>query len=238
VSAIGAPRSIFVCQPINSFGLTLIFLISIISQEFSWSKFLINEETFRKLITALRVFTPFLNLVHAFGEKTCEDEKICDSVYDVDSHDTAGLPAVKFYGKNLDKHFQIPIDLIVEFCYNIRFMELNGRNRGSRWSLRQSGIYQKGRSGTLGSIWILLQPPKHLRNTLMRPVANPEMRASHSPSCVLRLHLGILAAAGRSLAEYIEYLGELLGPLVCHRESPMGFTLMAVGRKGTLCLCG
>ena len=132
---------------------------------------------------------------------------------------------------------QIPTDLVVEFCYNIRFMELNGRNRGSRWSLRQSGIYQKSYSGTLGSTWILLQPPNHFRKTLMRLVANPEMRASHSSSCILHLHLGILAAAGRSLADYIEYLGELLGPLVCHRESPTGFTLIVVGRKGTLCLC-
>lgn len=43
-------------------------------------------------------------------------------------------------------------------CYNIRYVELNGRNNGDPWSLRQIGVYEKINLETQSSYWILLQP--------------------------------------------------------------------------------
>ncbi len=34
------------------------------------------------ILIHLKVFVPFLDLVHAFGRKTQEDQRVCDSVYE------------------------------------------------------------------------------------------------------------------------------------------------------------
>ena len=66
--------------------------IRIICQDFSWSKLRIAHEVFSRLLNHFKVFVPFLDLVYAFGQKTQEDQRICDTIYEhismVDGNDT------------------------------------------------------------------------------------------------------------------------------------------------------
>jgi hypothetical protein len=47
--------------------------ISLIPQKNSWGQFTISVDMFRDILTAHRVFVPFLDFVHAFGSKSHED---------------------------------------------------------------------------------------------------------------------------------------------------------------------
>jgi hypothetical protein len=62
---------------------TFLLDTSIIAQPFSWGRFSLTESAFRKVVTSLRVFTPFINLVQAFGQKLSDEERFQDTVYEV-----------------------------------------------------------------------------------------------------------------------------------------------------------
>lgn len=49
----------------------------ILQQEYTWGQILISFEAFQRLLTALGAFTPFIDLVLAFGLKVSEfDENL------------------------------------------------------------------------------------------------------------------------------------------------------------------
>lgn len=58
-----------------------------------------------------------------------------------------------------------------EFCYNMHYVQLNGRNRGDPWSLRQYGVYHQI-NARKKSTWILLQPSGEMRIELEQLLRN------------------------------------------------------------------
>jgi hypothetical protein len=85
------------------------------------------------------VFTPFLQVVHAFGTKTSDKQQAGDLVYQrVQPSSTYGL--FETIDTSMILH---QLTQRLEFCYNIRYFELNGRGRGNPWSLRQTGCLSK-----------------------------------------------------------------------------------------------
>jgi hypothetical protein len=94
----------------------------------------------------------------------------------------------------------------VEFCYNIRYFELNGRGRGNPWSLRQTGVYQRCFSNKR-SAWLLLNYSSYIGDRVA--AAFGEESNSIQGSCEvppLWPHLFILSAATRNWGQYIEDL--------------------------------
>ena len=67
------------CRKTGIWDLTL---TSIVSQEFSWSHLRVTRQAFLSILIHFRVFVPFLDLVHAFGRRTDENQRVCDSVYE------------------------------------------------------------------------------------------------------------------------------------------------------------
>ncbi|KAH7117526.1 hypothetical protein EDB81DRAFT_818724 [Dactylonectria macrodidyma] len=148
---------------------------------FSWSHLSITEPAFRKLLAGLKIFTPFLRVVHAFGKKTNDKQRARDSAY-----------------------HRVQTPSAYEFCYNIRYFELNGRGRGNPWSLRQTGVYQRCLSNQQ-SAWLLLTYSSYIVDRLSAALG--EESSSTCEPCEassLLLHFFILSAATRSWGQYIE----------------------------------
>lgn len=56
-------------------------ICSTVQPAFSWSQLSITEAAFRRMLFDLRVFTPFMHIVHAFGARTNDKELVNDLVY-------------------------------------------------------------------------------------------------------------------------------------------------------------
>ncbi|KIN02911.1 hypothetical protein OIDMADRAFT_52734 [Oidiodendron maius Zn] len=158
-------------------------LIVVIQPAFSWSHLSVTEPAFRKILASLQVFTPFLRVVHAFGKKTNDKQRVRDLAY-----------------------YHVQPSLAYEFCYNIRYFELNGRGRGNPWSLRQTGVYQRFLSNKR-SAWLLLNSSSYIGGRVS--AALEEASNLVYGSCevsVLLPHLFIVSAATRNWGPYIENL--------------------------------
>jgi hypothetical protein len=60
----------------------LLTVYSVVQPTFSWGHLSITEDAFRKILASLRIFTPFLQVVHTFGQKTNDKQRARDLVYD------------------------------------------------------------------------------------------------------------------------------------------------------------
>ena len=116
---------------------------------------------------------------------------------------------------------------LLEFCYNVRYVERHGRAEPDPWSLRQSGIYQRHFFCDNRSIWILIQPS----STICRLLKEKLRQCITEPSKVdlnpVAGHLVILLAAARTWKEYIDDLRTEADLLVCdhHYKSDIeGYT--------------
>ena len=101
-----------------------------------------------------------------------------------------------------------------EVCYNVRYMERNERNRGSPWSLRQTGVYQRYDTIKQSSVWILLHPSDYMRRRLsetMRHGSDFHCDISTGP---LHLHGLFLSASERNWSDYIEHTQREIESLV------------------------
>ena len=98
-----------------------------------------------------------------------------------------------------------------EFCYNIRYFELNGRGRGDPWSLRQTGVYQQYRSDGR-SRWVLLNYSQYMEDRV--EAALQESCHSKCHEIPLQLHLFIILAATRNWEGYIGDLQQRVTALV------------------------
>lgn len=157
----------------------------IVQQEFSWGRFLITLDTFKGIFLHHDVFTPFLDFVRAFGCKTREDERVNDGFY--------------------KKVHQDPKVHREEICYNLRYLERNGRSRGDAWSLRQTGIYHSYDSKVGNSVWIILQPSTHIRNQFERAIgAINSMKPSGSGFALL--HTFFLYSTERYWKDHLDAL--------------------------------
>ncbi|KAI1128867.1 hypothetical protein F5Y10DRAFT_239752 [Nemania abortiva] len=162
-------------------------LVLIIQPAFSWSQLVITEVAFQRMLSDLRVFTPFMHIVHVFGTRTNDKERVNDLVY---------------HHMDLSSGY--------ELCYSIRYFELNGRGRGNPWSLRQTGVYQRCYS-TTQSTWLLLNYSDYMNQRI--EAALEEEKNSAQKSCramQLLPHLFIISAATRNWRSYIESLRQRL----------------------------
>lgn len=98
-------------------------------------------------------------------------------------------------------------------CYNIRFVELNGRNSGDPWSLRQIGVYEKFNFQSRSSKWILLQPSPAALQALEDGLRSRE-HDLHSFTNLMSLHTRLLFTSSRQWPDYIDYLRAQLERLV------------------------
>ncbi|KAI9785127.1 MAG: hypothetical protein M1839_000765 [Geoglossum umbratile] len=158
----------------------------IIRQEYSWGRFKITWETFQMILKFQNVFTPFLDFVQAFGFKVDEDHKIWDGYH---ASFSGGLKVGVGYTR-------------YELCYNIRYVEKNGRNSGDPWSLRQIGVYQQWKPDSRNSTWILLHPSENIHKRLHEIMGKMPLK-SESP---MLLHILFLSSTAYNWGDYIEDL--------------------------------
>lgn len=160
------------------------YLMFVVQPTFSWGHLSITEDAFRKILASLRIFTPFLQVVHTFGQKTNDKQRARDLVYD------RLYPSATY-----------------EFCYNIRYFELNGRGRGNPWSLRQTGVYQKCMSNER-SVWLLLNYSNYLSDRVSAALAEESNLVGACAASPLVPHIFILSTAARNWDQYTENLGQ------------------------------
>ncbi|KAI1157642.1 hypothetical protein F5B18DRAFT_644278 [Nemania serpens] len=163
-------------------------LVFIVQPAFSWSQLVITEVAFQRMLSDVRVFTPFMHIVHVFGARTNDKERVNDLVY----HHT-----------DLSSGH-------VELCYSIRYFELNGRGRGNPWSLRQTGVYQRCHS-TTQSTWLVLNYSDYMNQRIEAALEEEKNSARESCKAMQLLpHLFIISAATRNWRSYIESLRQKL----------------------------
>ena len=101
-------------------------------------------------------------------------------------------------------------------CYNVQYIEKNGRHRGNPWSLRQTGVYQQVTLKERRSNWIILQPSKTSRSrleTILRSRTQGERPQATNP---MLLHVHFLTAMAENWEEYIQDLYVYLKSLVSY----------------------
>jgi hypothetical protein len=102
--------------------------------------------------------------------------------------------------------------LVQEICYNIRFVELNGRNRGDPWSLRRAGVYHQIRSENGQSRWIFLNLPQKLRDW-MQNILDDFKRCEYVQRH-FRIHMTVLCFTAQGWPGYVQDLSDRLDELV------------------------
>jgi hypothetical protein len=103
---------------------------------------------------------------------------------------------------------------LAEFCYNLRYVEKNDRNRGNQWSLRQTGVYQRVDLKCHRSTWILLQPSNYVRKRLEENLKHQKKGSCSFEENPMILHTLFLSAAESNWREYIADLQSQLDVLV------------------------
>lgn len=101
-----------------------------------------------------------------------------------------------------------------EFCYNLQYMELNKRNEGDPWSLRQCGVYQQTCLKTHLCSWILLHISSKMRAKLNQALDHKFYRNDTAAVNSMLPHLIFLSAMAGNWQDYIEYLCSQLTVLV------------------------
>jgi hypothetical protein len=182
----------------------------------------LTKEAFVGILSLVKVFTPFLDHVHAFGQKTDEDQITNDTFcqYVAESEEIGAES--RCYGMSMSGKTAGNRDSVsnnsTEVCYNLRYVEKNGRNRGDPWSLRQTGVYQKFNMNTGTSTWIILQPSAYTLGRLGAVLEETVTKRSGICFDPLHMHATFFSAARREWADYIESLKLLLRSLVQKRS--------------------
>jgi hypothetical protein len=115
---------------------------------------------------------------------------------------------------HLDVTQECVLKSLAEFCYNLRYVEKNDRNRGNQWSLRQTGIYQRVDLKCHRSTWILLQPSNYARKRLEENLKHQKKGSCSFEENPMLLHILFLSAAESNWREYIADLQSQLDELV------------------------
>lgn len=96
----------------------------------------------------------------------------------------------------------------------MRYVELNGRNRGDPWSVRQTAVYHQLSLDTKRSRWIILQPSESVRTRLKYVLKGEYLNDRSSGFDCLVPHMLFLSAMVANWQEYIEHLHSELSRLV------------------------
>ncbi|QKX54773.1 uncharacterized protein TRUGW13939_01862 [Talaromyces rugulosus] len=163
--------------------LILYIISSMILQQTSWGALTITGEAAQKLFSSLTVFPEFLTILNAFGERTCLQSD--------------GHGSFQTVSHTQPKSF--------ECAYHLRRVEEHGREEESNnpWSIRQMGVYHK-HDAKLGSHnFILINPPKHLKERLTSLLTNSEVNPSWQD-----IHLVLFSSASRNWPSYVSWIDE------------------------------
>ena len=109
-------------------------------------------------------------------------------------------------------------EAITEICYNLPFAALNGRDRGSPWSLRRIGVYQQYCLRSHRSWWIFLGQSQDVRTRFAADLENANGARNVKNGHPMLLHLIVLATAACNWPEYLEYLQDQLFEFVSDQE--------------------
>jgi hypothetical protein len=126
---------------------------------------------------------------------------------------------MEVYGKRSTMHVpamypQTERERVAEFCYNLRYMDLNGRDRGDPWSLRQCGVYQQICLTTRCSYWILLQVSSRMRAKLDQALRSKLHKNDNLGIDPMVPHIIFISAMAANWQDYLEYLHSQLAVLV------------------------
>jgi hypothetical protein len=101
-----------------------------------------------------------------------------------------------------------------ELCYNLRFVQHNGRTEGDPWSLRQIGVYQKYEGTTRRSVWIFISasdvPQQAIEAVRQSNAFDLEPRLSG----IVAFHAALLETAALEWHTYLESLNAQIELLV------------------------
>lgn len=93
-------------------------------------------------------------------------------------------------------------------------MDRNNGNASSPWSLRQVGIYQQADPQSKKSVWILLQPSKHIYDRLQEILRNKAAEKDNSNQSPMILHILFLSSTVMNWRDFIESLRSEIMALV------------------------
>jgi len=125
-------------------------------------------------------------------------------------------PKVQIFMASIFRLYQIPSGwpAVAEFCYNLQYVDLNGRNRGDPWSLRQCGVYQQICLKTCRSRWVLLQVSDKMRAQLDQALQNRSQKNVELGINPMVPHVIFISAMAVNWQEYLEHLQVQLSVLV------------------------
>ncbi|KAL9075021.1 MAG: hypothetical protein Q9161_001952 [Pseudevernia consocians] len=128
-----------------------------------------------------KVCPRFLEFLCAFGSRTQEIHDVREGYYKSASSVSWSVKMTK-----------------IEFIYNLKYMDLHGRDTQNSWSLREMCVYQQYDVERKQTKWILLQPPNRLTERIEGD------RTIHAN--VLHLHILCMSVAESNWSSYINYL--------------------------------
>jgi hypothetical protein len=182
------------------------------SQRFTWSQISITENAFRAIASDIRVFTPFVDIVRAFGRKVEDGQRARHTVHSHIPRKNGRTSNASCFGNITSHHIVIKqrTEVPSEFCYILHYMELNGRRKGHPWSLRQTAVYQRLDLSEERSIWILLQHSPYIHRCLTSYLENEDRSSVACKDAALHLHFVFLFAGTRNWHAYIQHVESLL----------------------------
>jgi hypothetical protein len=154
-----------------------------------------------------------VDIVRAFGRKIGDDQRARHT----------------FHSANLGTR--------IEVCYNIRYIEPNGRQKGNPWSLRQTGVYQRLDVSEQRSTWVVLQPSKHARANLIPYLEGKDAGNIRCKVTALHVHFVFLYSGIRNWHAYVEYAEAQLRRYVSNTNTfyaNISILIHIVGRKGSI----
>lgn len=111
-------------------------------------------------------------------------------------------------------------------------MDLNGRDRGDPWSLRQCGVYHQTCLRTRRSSWILLQVSRRMHAKLDQALRSKAYKNDNLGIDPVVPHIIFISAMASNWQGYLDYLHSQLAILVRRRVSPVpGSTLTLLSHR-------
>lgn len=123
---------------------------------------------FRRLVLTLNITAAFFDLVSMFSYKNIDSDGLFTACYSCFQRKLQNDPR-NYYGKYMPQKYYPSMNSSglteLDICYNIRYVELHGRDRKDPWSFRNLALYHRySRAGE--SAWIFISLPVSIRERL------------------------------------------------------------------------
>lgn len=162
------------------------FRAFIIEQEHSYSCLDVSQSIFESLCTRLDAFPQFRDMVIYLGQRTCEVEV------------APPRPRWRFLQHTKHQGF--------ELTYGLRWIEEN--HRRSKWSMRQSVIFNKLDTENDASSWVIVAPTTAAREDLNDFIGREAFSRSDQQTM---LHLAFIESSVICWRPYLVFLTEEIG---------------------------